>query len=144
MQGYFKWVLENGKSFNSMSDIGLKCCSFYPKIVEQVVKNECYNNSMIYCLEGISSFRYYEGYYLFKDIPFPIEHAFNTARDSSLILDFTSYVFELEPVEYFGVHIPDKYLREYTKKKTYCSPLLEYYKDKVIKKEKNETKNTYN
>ena len=131
------WVLKNGESFTSTGKLtpAEKRMLITYRCGTRV--KECYYNSQLLSLN--SSFQYYEGWYLWEDIPLPLEHGFNVLRGK--VVDTTRFDENRKRRRsYFGVHIPTKFVAKNMRESGMAEQMLyKYYlyknPQKIIKEE---------
>jgi len=80
------------------------------KYVDKCIPKNCFNNC-IYIAKKDSSFKYYEGYYVFEEIGFAFEHGF-LVKDNK-VFDPTSFLFDgkMNIILYGGTYIPTNELK---------------------------------
>jgi len=86
---------------------------------------QCYRNSLILALS--TEVEYVEGYYVFDNLGFPIEHAWNTQGDK--VIDTTAILLDNQPDEYFGIIVPKDVLRKYLDTEQFFTALQFYYNE---------------
>jgi hypothetical protein len=125
----YRYFLEHGQEFNSITpskeDPSISSCGRHLRRQKQ-----CYYNSALCCVD--TGAKYYEGFAV-CDIPLPLEHAWNV-KDGK-VFDLTWEDRCKKKVEYFGMEIPQDFLRESMVDKGMVENLLWRYIDTKIKKE---------
>ena len=130
---YYDFLLENGKLFQFQV--------LEKNIPPFIKKKQCFKNSLLMTMLGDDNFEYYEGYYVCRDIPIPIEHAFNIKGNAFEVSDLTVQKFDIPVIEWFGVQIPKRILEEWLNGDQIQTPLQYYYQFKILqngKAEKNQ------
>jgi hypothetical protein len=125
-KAYYLFLIQNGKTYfpnQSLEQIQEKIGYVSPEL------KSCYKNSIL-CNIYDRSLSYVEGYYVFNDLPLPLEHAWNI--QDKLIIDSTALVLNEMPKEYYGIEIPNKIVREYLKTNQLLT-LLQFYFNKTYK-----------
>lgn len=118
----YNLLLEKGVEFNE-SQIS-EDSQIFCEIIGAKIK-QCFRNSLLLSLTN-SEMKYFEGYYIFNDIPIPFEHAWNVNSEGEVI-DTTIFVNgKRKPVQYFGVEIQYKILQKYLKTDQFFTA-LQYY-----------------
>jgi len=109
-KGHYGYALKCGNSFSSPGKLTpnekklLKKCRYSTK------SRECYYNSQMLNICN-PKFKYYEGWYLFEDIPIPLEHGFNVINGK--VVDTTQFTErKSRKRNYFGINIPSKFVRK--------------------------------
>ena len=108
--GYYNWLLKKGKSFKAPGKLTSQEKTFVKQYRHSNKAKQCYYNSQMLNLNN-SKFQYYEGWYLWEDIGFPLEHGFNVLRKK--VVDTTQFnQNKKRKRSFFGVHIPKSFLRK--------------------------------
>jgi len=96
---YYKWILKNGKLFTEKTD---------PKKFNKIFKKRfkgCYYNAQMLALDN-KGLKYYEGWGITEAVGFPLDHGFNVTGGKVVDVSWP------DGIEYFGIEIPLKFIRE--------------------------------
>ena len=123
---FYSWQLENGQLFKKRDirrEKQLVAKGFAHK------QKQCYYNSQMAMLNlGVNTVaKYYEGWYIPKNIPIPIEHGFLV--EDGKVIDLTA---KGEVREYFGVEIPMKFILQKINETKMATALIFYYWNDVF------------
>ena len=136
MNKYITWVLKNGKFFKDVGQLNQQEKILIKKYRYSITAKQCYYNSQMLATSN-SKFKYYEGWYLFKDIPIHLEHGFNIYNGK--VIDTTQYNRNKKRSrQYFGVYIPVSFIRQNMNDTGRAEHILYKYflsKNKFINKE---------
>jgi len=107
---FYEWVLKNAKEFEE-KDFG-QLTEQEKKYVEEIkppVKpKQCYYVSQILAVSSRGKLKYFEGWFLDRKIPIPLEHAWNVFDNK--IVDLVEEKIHGQPMAYFGVQIPTEFV----------------------------------
>ena len=110
MKSYMTWVLSKGKSFSAPGKLTSKEKQDVKVFRYGTRAKECYYNAQMLAIND-SRYKYYEGWYLWQDIPIPLEHGFNVRAGK--VIDTTQFSQNIQRKRsYFGVHIPTSFIRK--------------------------------
>jgi hypothetical protein len=134
--GYHKWLKKRGKCFTMEKGyrpskrIKKTLDSFEPEI------KGCYGNSMRAALYDYNKdLQYYEGYYISKEVPIPIEHAWTVDKKTGRVVDPTVLAWEKHgEISYFGTAIPNEYIMVKTMKDECYMPRIGQYWNEEVRK----------
>ncbi len=104
-------------------------------MIIEFIKNLRNNTTGKLTLLTKGKYKYYEVFALDKELPIPIEHAWNVKDGNVIDLTYEQFVKNQENIEYFGVEVPYDFLKEIGEKFLISSaktPLKEYFV-KIIK-----------
>ena len=129
-KAFYFWILQNGKSFGALKHIPNEKIN---KILSTYryggTKKQCFFNSQLSSLN--SPLQYYEGWYV-TELPIVIEHGWNVYKGE--VVDFTAHHNKIKVREYFGIHIPENFIREkLVETGMSCSYLQHYFYEKIYK-----------
>lgn len=137
--GYHKWLKKNGKCFTMKK--GYRPTSRVQKVLDsfEAENKGCYGNSMRAALYDFDKdLQYYEGYYISKEVPIPIEHAWTVDKKTGKVVDATvlgpwkEAGREHGDITYFGTPIPNKYIMtESLRDECYMPRIGQYWSEKV-------------
>lgn len=131
-KGYLNWILENGTNFTQADFKEVNV----PDFVEMKM---CYSNSLKYSV--LSDADYFQGFFIFKDIPILLEHAFNVV-DGKVIDTTAQYNIgrrgkSHKPSEWFGIKLSNRLIHEYVadsdRLPDWVMPLQWYYTKYISK-----------
>lgn len=127
---FYNWQLKNGQLFKNRDkrrEKQLMAKGFAHK------QKQCYYNSQMAILNlGVNTVaKYYEGWYIPKKIPIPMEHGFLV--ENGKVIDLTA---KGDVREYFGVEIPTKFILQKINETKMATALIFYYWDVVYAKQR--------
>ena len=125
MKTYMTWVLKKGKSFSSPGKLTAKGKQDIKESRYSTRARECYYNAQMLAIND-SRYKYYEGWYLWEDIPIPLEHGFNVRAGK--VIDTTQHSQNKQRKRsYFGVHIPTSFIRKNMQETGMAEAILHTY-----------------
>jgi len=118
-EAYYRWIIKTGKLFTEREDVK----KFQPTF-KKMFKG-CYYNAQFMSIE-YERLRYYEGWGVTEAIGIPIEHGFNVINGKVIDISWE------DGVEYFGIELPLKFVREeMLREKIACTLLFRWWEKNV-------------
>lgn len=117
-KAYYRWLLDNSVHFipNGKPKIKLR---FKPE------KRRCYYNAQRIAIDRKDAL-YFEGYATSKGLP-PLEHAWVVIGGKVLEVTWNN-----DAIEYYGVHVPTDFIREYWLKTEESRDVLSHYYRQIM------------
>jgi len=135
---FYDYILKHGKQFEgfipSYNFIEVRLLT---KVIRPQLK-QCYYNSGILTLLSRGKYKYYEGFALDKELPIPLQHAWNVTEDNKVVdLTWEKTVEKSENIEYFGVEVPYEFIKKIGRKglTKVLTPLELYFREVIDKEE---------
>ena len=120
-EGYYKWVLENGKLFTEKEDAKKFRKSFRKRF------KGCYYNAQVMAVDN-RELKYYEGWGVTEAVGIPLEHGFNVVGEKVVDISWA------DGKEYFGIEVPvDFVMREMVSEETAHPVLFLFWKNQENK-----------